>query len=99
MWTVTNSTVRGKRYTATADGYPPIHFGSSQHENYTIHKDEKRKLNYLKRHAPTEDWEDISTAGAWSRWMLWNKTTLLASAKDMADRFDVDIRLNLRGRL
>ena len=27
-----------------------IHFGSKAHEDYTLHKDDRRKDNYIKRH-------------------------------------------------
>lgn len=53
-----------------------IHFGAKGMEDYTIHKDKKRMMNYIIRHQYTrEDWEDsgIMTAGWWSRWLLWSK--------------------------
>lgn len=56
-----------------------VYFGDPDYEDFTIHKDEKRKENYLKRHAATEDWSDPLTPGFWSRWLLWNKPTLQES--------------------
>lgn len=43
-------------------------------EDYTIHKDPKRRELYIQRHSGMgEDWEDPTTAGFWSRWLLWEK--------------------------
>ena len=66
------------------------HFGSPKHSNYTIHKDKKRKANYLKRHKKNEDWNDFKSAGSLSRYILWNKPTLEASIKDYKNRFNLD---------
>lgn len=68
-----------------------VHFGSPDHENYTIHKDHSRKVNYLKRHAPREDWtvQGIFSAGFWSRWMLWNKESIAESMADIEKRFPI----------
>tara|TARA_R100001198_G_C5154267_1_gene162329 strand:+ start:295 stop:579 length:285 start_codon:yes stop_codon:yes gene_type:complete len=68
-----------------------IHFGSSQHSDFTIHKNEKRKLNYLNRHRKRENWTDIETAGALSRWILWNLPTLKESIRDTEKRFRIKI--------
>ena len=50
-----------------------IHFGASGMEDYTIHKDPARMELYLKRHSKREDWDNMMTAGALSRWLLWSK--------------------------
>ena len=66
-----------------------IHFGSAGMSDYTIHKDDERKLRYIKRHSNNENWSKsgIFTAGFWSRWMLWNLSTLQASYNDIKRRF------------
>ena len=51
--------------------------------DYTIHKDDKRKANYVARHRARENWRDITTAGFWSYWNLWNKPTLKESIDDL----------------
>ena len=66
------------------------HFGSDKYENYTIHKDKKRKENYLKRHKKNEDWMDFKSAGSLSRWILWEKTNLKDAIKSYKDRFELD---------
>jgi hypothetical protein len=72
-----------------------IHFGSSQHENYTIHKNNERKRLYILRHSKNENWNDIFSPGFWSRWLLWNKPTLRESIKDIERNFGVKIKMNI----
>ena len=55
--------------------------------DFTKHRDPKRKERYLKRHQAREDWNNPLTAGALSRWILWNKETLKASIEDFENRF------------
>ena len=70
-----------------------VHFGDASYEDFTQHGDEERKENYLKRHRTRENWDDPSTAGFWSRWLLWNKPTLNESIQDTEDRFKIHIVL------
>ena len=48
---------------------------------------EKRKELYINRHKK-EDWTDITKAGFYSRYVLWNKPTLQESLKDMKIKFN-----------
>lgn len=66
-----------------------IRFGAFGMSDYTIHKDDKRKNNYIARHKVRENWADPSTAGFWSRWILWNLPTISASLKDTINRFQL----------
>ena len=59
--------------------------------DYTTHRDAIRKRRYLARHGPRERWDRPMTAGALSRWVLWNKPTLRGSMRDYARRFDLDL--------
>lgn len=71
-----------------------IQFGAKGMSDFTIHKDKKRKERYIKRHSGMgEDWNDPSTAGFWSRWILWNKPTLKGSIKNTEKQFDIKIHL------
>jgi hypothetical protein len=63
------------------------HFGAAGMSDFTKNKDEARKANYLSRHSATENWQDPTSAGALSRWILWNKTSLEASKADYKRRF------------
>jgi len=66
-----------------------VHFGAKGYEDFTTHKDEDCKDAYLARHKTNEDWNDPYTAGALSRWILWNKPTLQASIADYKKRFNL----------
>lgn len=87
------SLAKGKRYVVRMfknnEYIRLINFGSSEHENYTMHRDDKRKELYINRHRK-EDWGKIS-AGSLSRYLLWNKKTLNESIKDYENKFQVKI--------
>jgi|TARA_A100000171_G_C2077538_1_gene117949 hypothetical protein len=85
------STRKDKKFMAIfTDGDKKVkttHFGSKGMSDFTIHKDPKRKERYLDRHRKREDWNAYMTAGALSRWILWNKPTLKGSIADYKKRF------------
>ena len=66
------------------------HFGGKGYSDYTIHKDKERKKRYDTRHARREDWEDFTTAGALSKWILWNKPSLIDSFNHYKAMFSLD---------
>lgn len=66
-----------------------VSFGAKGYEDYTMHKDEARKELYLKRHKAREDWSKPDTAGALSRWILWNLPSFNASVADYKRRFNL----------
>ena len=66
-----------------------VHFGANGMSDYTIHKDKDRMKRYLNRHRKRENWEQCDTAGALSRWVLWNKTSLQGSIKDYKKKFNL----------
>ena len=66
------------------------HFGDERYEDYTIHKDKERLKNYNTRHGAKsagEKWQQPMTAGALSKWILWNKPSLTGSFADYKRRF------------
>ena len=65
------------------------HFGAKGMEDYTTHGDDNRKNRYLARHISNEKWNDPTTAGALSRWILWNKKSKEASIADFKRRFNL----------
>lgn len=71
-----------------------VHFGAKGYEDYTIHKDIIRKKRYINRHEKRENWtfDGICTPGFWSRWLLWNKPTLIDSIKDIEKQFNIKIK-------
>jgi hypothetical protein len=76
-----------KRYMVEIDG-KTIHFGSKL-DNFTIHKDVLRRKYYIDRHKKNEDWNDILTAGFWSRWLLWEKPTIESAKKNIEKKYNV----------
>lgn len=73
-------------------------FGAKGMSDFTMHQDPLRKDRYLTRHSKREHWSDPLTPGFWSRWLLWNKKTLGASAKDVRRRFGISVLLAGRGQ-
>jgi hypothetical protein len=57
--------------------------------DFTIHKDEERKQRYINRHKKNENWNDKDSAGAWSRWLLWNKPTINESYDYIKKKFNI----------
>jgi len=88
------STRQGKKmmaifYDESKKKIKTTHFGQETASDYTLHNDLARKMNYLARHKEREDWNDYMTAGALSRWILWEKPSLTESIKDYMRRFDL----------
>ena len=86
-----------KKYDAIINGTKTISFGAVGYEDYTIHKDDKRKENYIRRHS-NEDWSrsNLESACWMSRYILWEKPSLrdaIANANHMYK--DVKFRLKL----
>jgi hypothetical protein len=65
-----------------------INFGQKNAEDFTIHKDEARKVKYIKRHGK-EDWSDLMKAGTYSRYILWNLPSLDDSIDDFSKKFNI----------
>jgi len=63
------------------------HFGQKGADDFTKTKNKSQKERYLNRHRARERWDDPFTAGALSRWILWNLPTRTASIKDFKRRF------------
>ncbi len=77
-----------------------VHFGSSKMRDYTLINDKDSKFylpksldrevvktSYIRRHRSREDWNNPLTAGALSRWILWDKRSLLGSIKAFKKKF------------
>ena len=79
---------KGKKYEALVGG-KTVAFGATGYEDFTTHKDPKRKEAYIARHRKTEDWtrSGVGTAGFYARWVLWNRPTVAASVQDLNARF------------
>ena len=60
-----------------------VHFGAKGGSTYIDHKDPRVKANWEKRHRVREDWKDYDTAGALSKHVLWNKSSIRESVRDL----------------
>ena len=65
------------------------HFGSAGMADYTKTKDVAQKSRYLKRHRRRENWNDPLSAGALSRWILWNLPSRQDSIRAYKKRFNL----------
>jgi hypothetical protein len=74
-----------------------ISFGAFGMNDYTLYsknddpEKERHKRNYLNRHRKNEDWNDIKSAGFWSRWILWSKPSVEESLKHTIKKFNIKI--------
>ena len=72
-----------------------IHFGANGMGDYikfskmSNKTGDEHKERYLNRHKKREDWNNPLTAGALSRWVLWNKRSLRESISDFKSRFNL----------
>ena len=76
-WMVTLDRERGRKKT--------VHFGQASASDFPSHKDVQHRERYLDRQREREDWgaSGVETAGWWSRWLLWNRTSIAASLADI----------------
>lgn len=77
------ATIRNK----TTNREKRVRFGAVGYDDFTMTGDEERKRLYLQRHSKNEKWNDIATAGAWSKNLLWNKKSITASLADIKRKF------------
>jgi len=91
---IKTSTSKGKKMMAVFtydDGKKKtVHFGQAGASDFTKNKDETRKSAYLARHQKRENWNDYDTAGALSRWILWNKKSLSESISNYKSKFNLN---------
>jgi hypothetical protein len=78
-----------KKYRAMFDDGTHTDFGASGYQDFTIHRDLMRQMNYLSRHRATENWNDYKSAGALSRWILWSEPTIAEGLKKYKERFNL----------
>lgn len=73
----------------TPYGTHHVDFGSSSHEDFTIHRDQQRKANYLNRfNKLIKKFENDPIAPiTLSTMILWNKPTIEASLADYKKKF------------
>ena len=89
---IVNSPKPEKKYRAHFSDGTHTDFGAKGMQNYggvgkERHLDKERKKRYISRHKSRENWNSPKTAGALSRWVLWNKDTLRKSIADYKKKF------------
>jgi len=86
------STNKNKRYDAIFEinsKLKKISFGSSNHENYTMHKDKGRRTSYRQRHVHDKI-NDPTTPGALSWHILWgDSVNLTTNLKKFKRKFNI----------
>jgi hypothetical protein len=66
------------------------HFGAKGMYDFTqLPHDEIKKAAYIARHRVNEDFSNPTSAGALSRWILWNKPSLSSSIADYRRKFNL----------
>jgi hypothetical protein len=86
---ITRSPNKGKKLRAHFSDGTHTDFGAAGMSDYTKHKNPERMKRYLSRHKKRENWRSPKTAGALSRWVLWNKPSLRDSINDYKKRFNL----------
>jgi hypothetical protein len=75
---ITKATDGKHKYTALfTDPKKTTHFGSAGYDDFLKTKDVKKRAAYLARHRVTENWNDPTSAGALSRYLLWGRSSSL----------------------
>ena len=64
---------KDKKYFIVTLNGDRVYFGASGYEDFTTHKDEKRREAYIRRHEKNENkfWDDPNTASYWALKYLW----------------------------
>ena len=87
---ITKSKRKNKKYDLLdSDKKYILSFGDSRFQDYTMHKNDDRKNNYLSRHGKGDhSSKNIKSAAFMSAHLLWGKTTSQASISDVNKRFN-----------
>lgn len=93
---VRRSTRPGKKLVAVFENpSKTTHFGAKTYGDFTTYsKSDKalaqaKKAAYIRRHKVNENWADPTSAGALSRFILWEKPTIKQSVAAFKRRFRV----------
>ena len=86
-----SSTRKNKKFMITTPDNIKVHFGDIRYQDFTMHKNKERKELYIQRHQARENWNDLNTAGFWSRFLLWEKPTLEQAIEFIENKFNINI--------
>jgi len=102
------SDMKNKKYAVTVynGNQAPVrvNFGDNRYEDFTMHKDEKRRQAYIARHGKriiktkyhtrlierAEDWYNPYTAGFWAFHLLWSKPSIEEAKKNITRMFGIE---------
>ena len=76
-----------KKSECKGTNYKTTHFGQKGSSTYIDHKDKKKKDAYIARHRKNENWNDYTSAGSLSKYLLWNLPTLSQSIAYFKNKF------------
>ena len=84
-----------KKMKATINGKKTIHFGHSSYDDFTTHKNSKRRDNYIARTSKQDHSKQNVASPAWmSRFILWEKPTLKGAVESANKKYkDINIKL------
>lgn len=71
------------------DHITKIPFGAKGYKDMTMHKNVLRRERYIQRHKARENWNSPMSAGALSRWILWNTSDLEKNVKLFKEKFNL----------
>ena len=84
---ISKSTNKNKKFDAFIDG-KKISFGDAKYQDFTMHKNEKRKQNYISRHSKEDHSKsNIASPAFMSRWILWHLPTIESSIADLNKKY------------
>ena len=86
---VRRSSKRNKKFAADVNG-KIVRFGDPKYDDFTTHKNSKRKQLYIARHRKNENWSDMKTAGFWSKNLLGQNllgSELFGDQKNLGQNF------------
>jgi hypothetical protein len=78
-----------KKGSCGGTNFKKVHFGQPGATTYIDGASDEKRNAYLARHSksPGEDWEKPDTAGALSRWLLWEARSLKEAEKRFKKKF------------
>jgi hypothetical protein len=86
---IVKSPLKTKKYRAYFSDNTHTDFGATGYDDFTITKNVEQKNRYIARHKARENFNNPKSAGALSRWILWNKPNMKASINDFKKRFNL----------
>ena len=66
-----------------------IHFGFKGGSTFIDHQDDAKRKAYIARHKVRENWNDPTSPGALSRYILWERPTLQSAIGAFKRRFNL----------